>query len=51
LEALRINMHGFGWDTCGGITPNGLPRLLQTYRSLCLISVAIRVDTRRYTSA
>ena len=46
LEELYINEH-WGWNTLGGITPNGLLRLLQTCRSLSHIALAI--DTRNYT--
>ena len=46
LERLDINM-SWGWNTSGGITPNGLRHLLQKCPSLILIGAAI--DTRGYT--
>ncbi|KAF8415819.1 hypothetical protein L210DRAFT_3767970 [Boletus edulis BED1] len=46
IEHLAINAD-FGWNTPGGITPNGLLQLLQTCRSLSRISLAI--DTQGYT--
>ena len=46
LEHLLINEY-FGWNTRGGITPDGLVQLLQTCRSLRAIAIAI--DTRGYT--
>lgn len=46
LEHLLIN-EDWGWQTSGGITPDGLVGLLQTCRSLSRISLAI--DTRSYT--
>ncbi|KAF8421110.1 hypothetical protein L210DRAFT_3766196 [Boletus edulis BED1] len=46
LGHLQINV-GWGWNSQGGITPDGLLRLLQTCRSLCHIAVAF--DTRGYT--
>ncbi|KAF8556106.1 hypothetical protein OG21DRAFT_1506890 [Imleria badia] len=46
LEHLSINDE-WGWNTLGGITPNGLLKLLQTCRSLSEIALAI--DTRGYT--
>ncbi|KAF8550691.1 hypothetical protein OG21DRAFT_1487585 [Imleria badia] len=46
LEHLFINEE-CGWNTPGGITPNGLLRLLQTCPSLSEIGLAI--DTRSYT--
>ncbi|KAF8555890.1 hypothetical protein OG21DRAFT_1495914 [Imleria badia] len=46
LETLYINII-WGWNTLGGITPNGLLQLLQTCRSLS--SFALAVDTRGYT--
>lgn len=46
LEHLLINEE-WGWQSSGGITPNGLVRLLQTCRLLRRVSLAI--DTRRYT--
>ncbi|KAF8555282.1 hypothetical protein OG21DRAFT_1483956 [Imleria badia] len=45
-EHLSINDE-WGWNTLGGITPNGLLQLLQTCRSLGEIALAI--DTRGYT--
>lgn len=47
LEHLLINEE-WGWQTAGGITPDGLVRLLQTCRSLT--RVALAVDTRGYTA-
>lgn len=46
LEQLVINAR-WGWNTLGGITPNGLLQLLQTCQSLT--EVAIAIDTRGYT--
>ncbi|KAF8441658.1 hypothetical protein L210DRAFT_3644912 [Boletus edulis BED1] len=46
LEALLINAV-WGWNTQGGITPNGLLQLLQTCPSLT--AIALVVDTRGYT--
>ncbi|KAF8546969.1 hypothetical protein OG21DRAFT_1501772 [Imleria badia] len=46
LEHLLINID-WGWNTLGGITPNGLLQLLQTCQSLDRIALAI--DTRGYT--
>ncbi|KAF8550902.1 hypothetical protein OG21DRAFT_359818 [Imleria badia] len=43
LECLLINTD-WGWNTLGGITPNGLLHLLQKCQSLCWIGAAI--DTR-----
>ncbi|KAF8452840.1 hypothetical protein L210DRAFT_3755795 [Boletus edulis BED1] len=47
LEVLDIN-RGWGWNTQGGITPNGLLQLLQTCPSLRWIALVI--DTRGYTT-
>ncbi|KAF8123023.1 hypothetical protein EV363DRAFT_1455953 [Boletus edulis] len=47
LEKLCINVQ-WGWNTLGGITPNGLVQLLQTCPSLTSLSLAI--DTRGYTA-
>ncbi|KAF8142025.1 hypothetical protein EV363DRAFT_42484 [Boletus edulis] len=46
LEELLINMD-WGWKTLGGITPNGLLKVLQICRSLTRIALAF--DTRGYT--
>ncbi|KAI9572304.1 hypothetical protein HD554DRAFT_2297912 [Boletus coccyginus] len=46
LEHLLIN-EDWGWQTSGGITPDGLVRLLQTCPSLSRLALAI--DTRDYT--
>ncbi|KAF8550694.1 hypothetical protein OG21DRAFT_386347 [Imleria badia] len=46
LEHLLINVE-WGWNTPGGITPNGLLQLLQTCPSLSEIGLAI--DTQGYT--
>ena len=46
LEHLLINMDS-GWNTPGGITPNGLLQLLQACRSLW--EIALVIDTRGYT--
>ncbi|KAF8120218.1 hypothetical protein EV363DRAFT_1281596 [Boletus edulis] len=46
LERFHIN-RWWGWNTLGGITPNGLVQLLQICPSLMDICVAI--DTRGYT--
>ena len=46
LEELLINAH-WGWNTRGGITPNGIVQLLLKCPSLRSVSVAI--DTRSYT--
>ena len=46
LEKLYINEH-WGWNTPGGITPNGLLQLLQTCRLLS--HVALAIDTRGFT--
>ncbi|KAF8439808.1 hypothetical protein L210DRAFT_3540386 [Boletus edulis BED1] len=46
LEKLLINTE-WGWNTQGGITPNGLLQLLQACRLLTRIALAI--DTRGYT--
>ena len=46
LQQLTINIE-WGWNTRGGITPNGLLRLLETCRSLDHFALA--VDTRGYT--
>ena len=46
LEHLLINMR-WGWNTLGGITPDGLLQLLQTCRSLC--DIALAIDARGYT--
>ncbi|KAF8441727.1 hypothetical protein L210DRAFT_441019 [Boletus edulis BED1] len=45
LEQLEINP-GYGWNTRGGITPNGLLQLLQKCRSL--LRVVVAMDTRGY---
>ncbi|KAF8126759.1 hypothetical protein EV363DRAFT_1401570 [Boletus edulis] len=47
LDVLDIN-RGWGWNTQGGITPNGLLQLLQTCPSLHWIALVI--DTRGYTT-
>ncbi|KAF8549997.1 hypothetical protein OG21DRAFT_1606155 [Imleria badia] len=46
LEQLVINEE-CGWDTPGGITPDGLLRLLQACRLLS--DIALTIDTRGYT--
>ncbi|KAF8138825.1 hypothetical protein EV363DRAFT_1445617 [Boletus edulis] len=46
LQCFLINMQ-WGWNTPGGITPNGLIQLLRTCRSLTRIALAL--DTRGYT--
>jgi hypothetical protein len=46
LEHLSINACS-GWNTLGGITPDGLRQLLQKCRSLR--SIALVIDTRGYT--
>ncbi|KAF8555283.1 hypothetical protein OG21DRAFT_918015 [Imleria badia] len=46
LKHLVINTQ-WGWNTLGGITPNGLLQLLQTCRSMSRVALAI--DTRGYT--
>ncbi|KAF8441591.1 hypothetical protein L210DRAFT_2081178 [Boletus edulis BED1] len=46
LQHFRINA-SWGWNTPGGMTPDGLARLLHTRRSLTRIAFAI--DTRGYT--
>ncbi|KAF8555323.1 hypothetical protein OG21DRAFT_1507854 [Imleria badia] len=46
LEHLVINVK-WGWNTPGGITPNGLLQLLWTCRSLS--DIALAIDTRGYT--
>ena len=46
LEQLEIN-RSYGWNTRGGITPNGLVQLLHTCRLLHHLCLA--VDTRGYT--
>ncbi|KAF8128360.1 hypothetical protein EV363DRAFT_1400550 [Boletus edulis] len=47
LEKICINVQ-WGWNTLGGITPNGLVQLLQTCPSLTSFSLV--VDTRGYTA-
>ncbi|KAF8123021.1 hypothetical protein EV363DRAFT_1229779 [Boletus edulis] len=47
LEKLCINVQ-WGWNTLGGITPNGLVQLVQTCPSLTSFSLA--VDTHGYTT-
>ncbi|KAF8555288.1 hypothetical protein OG21DRAFT_1507825 [Imleria badia] len=46
LEHLLINRE-WGWNTLGGITPNGLLELLRTCPSLS--DIALAIDTRGYT--
>lgn len=46
LADLCINEYS-GWNTSGGITPNGLQQLL--LKCLCLLSVSLALDTRGYT--
>ncbi|KAF8434138.1 hypothetical protein L210DRAFT_327799 [Boletus edulis BED1] len=46
LQELLINRK-WGWNTLGGITPNGILQLLQTCQSLSRI--ALTIDTRGYT--
>lgn len=46
LEILHINL-SWGWNTLGGITPNGLVQLLHRCRSLYDVSLAL--DTRKNT--
>ncbi|KAF8555294.1 hypothetical protein OG21DRAFT_920419 [Imleria badia] len=45
MEHLLINTD-WGWNTLGGITPNGLLQLLQTCPSLS--DIALAIDTRDY---
>ena len=48
LECLSINpLWGWGWDTPGGISPDGLLQLLRTCQSLC--QIALVLDTRGFT--
>ncbi|KAF8135801.1 hypothetical protein EV363DRAFT_1429498 [Boletus edulis] len=46
LEQININQSR-GWNTRGGVTPNGLLQLLRTKHSLYRVTLAI--DTRGYT--
>lgn len=46
LEDIYINDQ-WGWNTLGGITPNGLLQFLQTCQSLCRVGLVI--DTRGFT--
>ena len=48
LEHLLINAD-WGWNSLGGITPDGLVQLLQTCRSLS--GIALAFDTRGYTES
>ena len=48
LEHFLINAD-WGWNSLGGITPDGLIQLLQTCRSLSGITLAL--DTRGYTES
>lgn len=50
LECLLINQK-WGWKNRGGITPDGLLRLLKTCRSFSRIAIAIAIDTRGYTDS